>query len=90
MARAKISCLTLTGLLETLSNYYWKHCPITIGHIVQSLLDTFLPILSVFFKCWTNQQSKSCRIGQTNYSCTPDCECYPQNPIKYDMKNIEI
>ena len=40
MARAKKSCLTLTWLLDTLSNDYCTHCPMSIGHIFQWLLNT--------------------------------------------------
>ena len=31
IARAKKSCLTLTILLDTLSNHYWTNCPMTLG-----------------------------------------------------------
>jgi hypothetical protein len=36
MARAKKACFTLTGLLDTLSNYYWTNCLITrcVGQII--------------------------------------------------------
>ena len=50
MARAKKSCLTLTWLLDTLSNDYWTHCPMIIGQIVQWLLDKLSNIYRTEYK----------------------------------------